>query len=69
MRRRVDANETISFERHDHLVDRGRADLKVALHVGLGGRPPEHVRVGVDKSQVLALLFGEAVSAEATSGA
>jgi len=31
------ANEAISFERHDHLVDRGRADLKVALHVGLGG--------------------------------
>ena len=63
------ADEAISFERHDHLVDRGRADLKVALHVGLGGWAPEHVRVGVDEGQVLALLFGEALSAEAASGA
>jgi len=62
-------NETISFERHDHLVDRWRADLKVALHVGLGGWASEHVRVGVDESQVLALLFGEALSAEAASAA
>jgi hypothetical protein len=59
----------ISFERHDHLVDRRRTDLKVALHIGLGGRASEHVRVGVDESQVLALLFGEALSAEAASGA
>ena len=63
------ANETISFERHDHLVDRGRADLKVALHVGLGGWASENVRVSVDESQVLALLFGEALSAGAASGA
>lgn len=63
------ADETISFERHDHLVYRGRTDLKVALHVGLGGRAPEHVGVGVDESQVLALLFREALSAEAARGA
>ena len=62
-------NEAISFERHDHLVDRGWADLKVALHVGLGGRASEHVRVGVDEGQVLTLLFGEASSAGAASGA
>src|SRR5260370_30621680 len=37
-------NEAISFERHDHLVDRGRADLTVALHIGLGGGEP--VKVG-----------------------
>jgi hypothetical protein len=43
--------------------------LKVALHIGLGGRVSEHVRVGVDESQVLALLFGETLSAEAASGA
>ena len=29
------ANEAVSFERHDHLVDRGWADLKVALQIGL----------------------------------
>ena len=63
------ADETISFERHDHLVDRWRADLEVALHVGFGWRAPEHVRIGVDESQVLALLFGEALSREAASGA
>ena len=63
------ADQTISFERHDHLVDRGRTDLKVALHVGLGGRASEHMRIGVDESQVLTLLFGEASSAEAASGA
>ena len=54
------SNEAVSLEGHDHLVDRGRADLKMALHVGLGGGPPEHVRVGVDEGQVLALLVGEA---------
>jgi hypothetical protein len=43
--------------------------LKVALHIGLGGRASEDVRVGVDESQVLALLFGEALSTEAASGA
>ena len=62
-------NQAITFERDDHLVDRGRADLKVALHVGLGGWASEHVRVGVDESQVVALLFGEALSTEAASGA
>jgi len=62
-------NEAISFERRDHLVDRGRADLKVALHIGLGGWAAEHVRIGVDEGQVLALLFGEALSAEVASGA
>ena len=39
----------------------------MALHIGLGGWASEHVRV--DESQVLALLFGESVSAEAASGA
>ena len=62
-------DQAISFERHHHLMDRGRTDLEMALHVGLGGRASEHVRVGVDEGQVLALLFGEALSAEAASGA
>ena len=63
------ANEAVSFERHDHLVDRGRADLKVALHIGLRGWASEDVRVGVDEGQLLTLLFGEALSVEAASGA
>ena len=63
------ADETISFERHDHLVDRWRGDLKVPPYIGLGWRAPEHVRISVDESQVLALLFGEALSAEASSSA
>ena len=63
------ANKAISFERHYHLVDRGRADLKVLLHVGLGGWASEHVRIGVDEGQILALPFGEAVSAGAARGA
>ena len=62
-------NQAISFERDDHLMHRGWADLKVALHIGLGGRASEHVRIGVDESQVLALLFGEALRAGASSGA
>jgi len=58
------ANEAVSFERHDHLVHRGRGDLKVTLDVGLGGRATEHAQVGVYEGQVLPLLFGEASSAE-----
>ena len=57
------SDEAVSFEGDDHLVDRGRADAEVALHVGFGGRASEHVRVGVDEGQVLALLFGEALGA------
>lgn len=53
------ANEAVSFERDDHLVDRGRADAEVALHVGLRGRTAEHVRIGVDEGQVVALFLGE----------
>ena len=62
-------DETVSFEGHDHLVDRWRADLEVSLHVGFSGRAPEHVRIGVDEGQVLTLRFGEALSAETASGA
>jgi len=62
-------NQAILFERHDHLMHRGRADLKVALHISLGGRASKHVRIGVDESQVLALLFGEAWRAGASNGA
>ena len=63
------ADEAILFERHDHLVDRRRGDLEVALQVGLGGRASEDVRVSVDESQVLTLLFGEALPSGAMSSA
>jgi hypothetical protein len=35
----------------------------------MGGWAPENVRIGVDEGQVLTLLFREALSAEAASGA
>ena len=66
---RLAPDEAISFERHDHLVNRRRSDLEMALHVGFGGRAAKHVRIGVDEGQVLALLFGEAVRAGLVSGA
>jgi hypothetical protein len=47
-------NEAVSFEGDDHLVHRGRGNLKVTLHVGLGRRATEHVGVGVDEGQVSA---------------
>jgi hypothetical protein len=54
------ANEAVSFEGQDHLVDRGRADAEMALHVGFGGRASKHARIGVDEGEVVALLFAEA---------
>jgi len=42
-------NEAVSFEGHDHLMDRGRADLKVTLQIRLGRRASEHMRVRIDE--------------------
>ena len=63
------ADQAGSFEGEDHLVDRGWADAEMALHVGFGGWASEHVRIGVDEGQILALLFGEALVAGAASRA
>ena len=52
--------KTVSFEGDDHLVDRRGADAEVALDVGFGGRLSEHVRIGMDESEVVTLLLGEA---------
>jgi hypothetical protein len=41
----------------------------MALHVGFGGRLAEDVGIDVDEGQVLALLLGEAMGADATHGA
>lgn len=46
-------------ERHQHLVHGRRADLEVALEVGLRGGAPHHHRVGVNEGEVLPLLVGE----------
>ena len=53
------ANKGVSFERDDHLVDRRWTDAEVVLQVCFGWWPSEHARVGVDESEVVALLFGE----------
>ena len=62
-------NEAVSFERYDHLVNRGRADLEVAPHVGFGGGAPGYVRVGVRDGEVVAMLLGEALGAGAAGRA
>ena len=60
---RLTANEAGAFKGENHLVNRGWADAEIALHVGFGRSAPEHVRVGVDEGQILALLFGESFGA------
>jgi hypothetical protein len=55
------ADQSVSFERDDHLMDRGRADTEVPLHIGFGGGALEHVGIDIDEGQVLALLIGEAL--------
>jgi hypothetical protein len=54
------SDESVSFEGDDHLVDRRRADVEMALDVGFGGRLSEHVGIGMDESEVVPLLLGEA---------
>lgn len=53
-------DQTGAFERQHHLVDRRRRDVEVALHVGLGRRASEHECIGMNESEILALLVGEA---------
>ena len=58
-----------ALEGKNHLVNRWRCDLEMALHVGLGRRAPEQPRIGIDEGQVLALLVGEGGRAGVVSGA
>ena len=53
------SDEAVPFEGDNHLVDSRRADAEMALDVGFGGRLSEHVRIGMDESEVVALLLGE----------
>ena len=63
------ADEAIAFEAEDHLVDGRRADSEVSLHVGFCGSLTEHALVDADEGQILALLLGEAMRADAPRGA
>jgi hypothetical protein len=58
-----------SLKREDHLMNGGWADAEVALHVGFSRCASAYARIGIDEGQVLALCFGEALRAEAASGA
>ena len=51
------SDESLTFERKHHLVNRRRADLEIALHVDFGRGPPIQSRIGIDKCQVLTLLL------------
>ena len=53
------ADEALAFESKYHLMNGRGSDGEEALHVGLGGRSSYYERIGVNESQVLALLFGE----------
>ena len=55
----VASDESRSFERQHHLVNRRRADAKIFLHVGFGRRSAVQTRVEVDKRQILTLLGRE----------
>jgi hypothetical protein len=59
---RFAANETKALEGEHHLVYGRRGDRKEALHIGLGGRPSNDERVGMDEGQVLALLARESLA-------
>ena len=63
------ADQAISFEAEDHLVDGRRSDAEVSLHVGFGWGLAKHAFVDADEGQILALLFGEAMRADAAHGA
>ena len=65
----LSADETVPFETEDHLMDRRRADAEVSLHVSFGGRLTEHALIDADEGQILALLLGEAMRADAACGA
>ena len=48
----------MALKLQNHLMDRGRCHLEEGLHVGFSRRLPVQRRVGVDESEVLALLVG-----------
>ena len=53
------AKEPASLQGKDHSVNARRGDGKEALQLGLGGRAPIDLRVGMEERQVSSLSFGE----------
>jgi hypothetical protein len=52
------ADEAVAFESYDHLMNGWRTDAKMSLDIGLGGRLSEHMRLGMDESEIVTLLLG-----------
>ena len=50
-----DKSGTVEIE--NHLVNTWRGNLEESPHISLGRRSPEHLRIGMDEGQVLALLY------------
>src|ERR1043166_3190874 len=56
---RLPTNEAGALEGEDHLVDGWWRHAEVTLHLPFGRGAPMHAGVGIDESQILALLWGE----------
>ena len=52
-------NQPSTVETKNHLMYCWRSDAEVSLHVRFSGWPAVKLRIGMNKSQVLALFFGE----------
>jgi hypothetical protein len=65
----LSSDQRVALEAKNHLMDRGRTDAEVALHVGFGWGLPEHARIDVDEGQIVALFFSEAMRADTARGA
>ena len=63
------ANVAEALQREDHLVHGRRAELEMALHVGLGRGTAVDAGIGVDEGQVLPLPRGEAGHLQKPPGA
>lgn len=56
-------DEAGSFQRQHHLVNRGRADTEIFLHVGFRRRPAVQPRIEVDKCPCLGVkVFAEGLT-------
>jgi hypothetical protein len=49
-------DQSVRFQRQDHLVNRRRRDSEVLLHFGFGRRAPVDFTVVVNERQILPLL-------------